>query len=422
MIGFENKTRIAVFLLIGVAATACATCLILAGIKQQEQSSTASNVSSSEVKPEPEPEPVATSARMKMLLAGTTFWGRRTNQLARASELGVKYPFSKLDTLKPDSYDAWIAGLECPLVQKENNEHNYAEENNSFIFNCDPDYLSEAKKYFTAFLLGNNHTDNQGGGVGLTETRKHLSDAGIQYFGTPKYSGVVQSEQTRDTAEAENCDIVVLPINVTYDNKKTKKIQMPFGFCSAHGVFGVPGSDYIDNMKKYATYVPTIAMPHMGAEYQPSHDELRQNLYRRMIDYAGVESVIADHPHWVQDAEAYNNKLIVYSMGNFMFDQYSGGEYSRSAAIEANADINVKDVDFDKWDDLGKACLKDKISCLEKIQNAKLTRLSVDWKYDYHATTSAGDCITRMADANEQNAVGQRLRWSTIPASLKVEK
>ena len=179
---------------------------------------------------------------------------------------------------------------------------------------------------------------------------------------------------------------------------------------------------FIDNMKTFAEYVPTIAMPHMGAEYQPSHDELRQNLYRRMIDYAGVESVIADHPHWVQDAEAYNNKLIVYSMGNFMFDQYSGGEYSRSAAIEANADINVKDVDFDKWDDLGKACLKDKISCLEKIQNAKLTRLSVDWKYDYHATTSAGDCITRMADANEQNAVGQRLRWSTIPASLKVEK
>ena len=86
MIGFENKTRIAVFLLIGVAATACATCLILAGIKQQEQSSTASNVSSSEVKPEPEPEPVVTSARMKILLAGTTFGGdAQINWRARRS-------------------------------------------------------------------------------------------------------------------------------------------------------------------------------------------------------------------------------------------------------------------------------------------------------------------------------------------------
>ena len=419
MRGLEGKTRIAIIIMIGLAVTASATCLVLVSIKNQQKQDT-TGASSVVVEPEPEPEPVVTNAKMKILLAGTTFWGRRTNQLARASELGVKYPFSKLNTLNPESYDAWIGGLECPVAQKENNEHNYAEENNIFKFNCDPDYLTEAKKYFTAFLLGNNHTDNQEGGVGLTETRKHLDEAGIQYFGTPKYSNNVQSELARDTAEASNCGIVVLPVNATYDNGKTKKIQMPFGFCSAHGVFGIPGDDYFENMKTYATYVPTIAMPHMGAEYQSSHDELRQNLYRKMIDYSGVDSVIADHPHWVQDAEAYKDKLIVYSMGNFMFDQYSGGEYSRSAAIEANAEVGVKDVDFDKWNDLGKACLKDKKTCFEKIQNAKLAKLSISWKYDYHATTSANDCITRMADANEQTSVGQRLRWSSIPASLKV--
>ena len=271
----------------------------------------------------PPPEPIAISARTKILFAGTTFWGRRTDQLARASELGVKYPFSKLDTLEREKYDAWIGGLECPITD---NGHNYEEENSIFKFNCDPDYLAEAKKYFTAFLLGNNHTDNQDGAVGLTTTRNYLEQNGIQYFGTPKYSGTVASELARDTEEASNCGIVVLPINITYDNEESKKFQIPFGFCSAHGVFGIPGNDYIENMKTYATVVPTIAMPHMGAEYQPVHDELRQNLFRRMIDYAGVESVIADHPHWIQDAESYNNKLIVYSMGNFMFDQYWGGE------------------------------------------------------------------------------------------------
>ena len=95
------------------------------------------------------------------------------------------------------------------------------EELGIFKFNCDPDYLPEAAKYFTAFGLGNNHSDNQGGGTGLTTTRKYLDQNKIQYFGTPKYSSNVQSELARDTAEATNCDVVVLPIKVTYDNSST---------------------------------------------------------------------------------------------------------------------------------------------------------------------------------------------------------
>ena len=367
----------------------------------------------------PEPEPIVRSANMRALFAGTTFWGRRTNSLARDSELNVAYPFSKLDTLERERYDAWISGLECPITD---NGHNSYEEENLFKFNCDPDYLVEAKKYFTAFLLGNNHTDNQDGEVGLTTTRKYLEENKIQYFGTPKYSGNVASELVRDTKEASNCDIVVLPVRTSFDDGTIKETKIPFGFCSAHGVFGIPGSDYIENMKTYAEIVPTIAMPHMGAEYQSSHDQLRQNLFRRMIDYAGVESVIADHPHWVQDSEAYNGKLIVYSMGNFMFDQNWGGENSRSAAIEAEADIDIDGVDFEKWNELGEACLEDKISCFTKIKEANLPKLKITWTYDYHATTSEGDCITRLANETEQALVGERLRWSAIPDSMKIDR
>ena len=155
-----------VLLLVGLGAgVAVGTCFLFSQMNQTGDGKKEDN-NKAKVEPEsePVPDPVAINAKMKIMLAGTTFWGRRTNQLARASDLGVKYPFSKLSTLNRDSYDAWIGGLECPLVQKEGNVHNYAEENSIFKFNCDPDYLTEAKKYFTAFLLGNNHTDNQGGG------------------------------------------------------------------------------------------------------------------------------------------------------------------------------------------------------------------------------------------------------------------
>lgn len=402
-------------IILGIAVVAGGTCGILIAIngslKAPEPVETPV--------PEPEPDPIVTAAKIKIMYAGTTFWGRNTNVAARASELGVKYPFSKLNTLHRENYDAWIGGLECPVTD---NGHNMTEELKIFKFNCDPDYLPEAAKYFTAFGLGNNHSDNQGGGTGLTTTRNYLDKNKIQYFGTPKYSGNVQSELARDTAEATNCDVVVLPINVTYDNGETKKIQMPFGFCSAHGVFGVPAEDYLQNMKKYSALMPTIVMPHMGAEYKSVHDTLRQNLYRKMIDY-GVDAVIADHPHWTQDAEAYKGKLIVYSMGNFMFDQIFNKEVSRSAAIEAHAVVNgVSDVDFDKWNELGEGCLEDKKTCFANIQEAAQPRLRVTWTYAYHATTSAGDRIPRLGSDAEQAEIGARLKWDAIPAEMKIAK
>ena len=407
------------WIIICIAAVAMITCVILVsvyGVNRQEKTG-------EETINQAPPEPEVVSAETRLLFAGTTFWGRRTNTDARNSELGIKYPFSQLDTLDRKSYDAWIGGLECPVTQKENNYHNKYEEETIFKFNCDPDYLPEAAKYFDVFGLGNNHSGNQGA-AGLAETRKRLAENGIQYYGTPKRSGTGESDPDfkNDDPNVTNCDIVVLPVRVKLDNDAEDKYQIPFGMCIAHGVYGVPGDDYIENMKTMAQYVPTIATPHMGAEYKTSSDTLRQNIYRRMIDYAGVEAVIADHTHWVQNAEAYNGKLITYSMGNFMFDQTFNAEVVRSAAIEAIVKIDIKDAKLDDWNAIGEECLADKATCYEKVKKAELPKLKLTWAYDYHATTSAGNRITRLGDAALQAAVGQRLNWGAIPAEMKIQK
>lgn len=395
---------------LGVAIATVATLLIVTNLNkpsETEQSSIAER--------ETPPDPKITQFDAKYLFVGTTFWGRNTNKSARASELGVQYPFSQLNTLGRENYQAWIGGLECPVTDAG---HNYAEEDKIFKFNCDPDYLPEAAKYFTAFLLGNNHAGNQGL-EGMRTTRKYLDQNGIQYFGTPKRTAADtrDTEYANDEADINNCAIVVLPVKATYDNKEVKELSFPFGFCSAHGVYGVPGEDFQQNIKNYAAVVPTIAMPHMGVEYQKSHDQLRQNLYRRLIDY-GVESVIADHPHTVQDTEAYNGKLIAYSIGNFMFDQTFNVEVPRSAAIEGNVTITASSADLEKWNDLGEKCLKDKATCFDKIVAAKLAKPTLKWNYNYHATTSAGNRITRLADEADQTSIGQRLNWANTTAGL----
>ena len=405
-----------IWIIIAVIAIAVVTCIVLVSVFGTDVKTIKGEEPTEEVVP---PEPEITGAETRLLFAGTTFWGRRTNNDARASELGVKYPFSQLDTLDRKNYDAWIGGLECPVTD---NGHNKAEEENIFKFNCDPDYLPEAAKYFDAFLLGNNHAGNQGK-TGLETTRAYLKKNNIQYFGTPKRTAndTRDPEYPNDDVNVNNCGIVVLPVRIALDDGTEDKYKIPFGFCSAHGVYGVPGEDYLQNMKDFAQYVPTIAMPHMGAEYKTSHDTMRQNLYRKMIDY-GVEAVIADHPHWLQDSEAYNGKLIVYSMGNFMFDQTFNAEVVRSAAIEAQVKIDIKDAELDKWNELGEGCLKDSATCYETIKAAGLKKLSLTWAYDYHGTTSAGNRITRLAPDNEQAAIGQRLNWGAIPAELKIKK
>jgi len=64
----------------------------------------------------------------------------------------------------------------------------------------------------------------------------------------------------------------------------------------------------------------TIAFFHWGNEYQNLPNKIQRQYAKLAID-AGASLVIGNHPHWIQAVEMYNGKLIVYSHGNFVFDQ-----------------------------------------------------------------------------------------------------
>ncbi|MGT2771423.1 CapA family protein [Streptococcus marimammalium] len=68
----------------------------------------------------------------------------------------------------------------------------------------------------------------------------------------------------------------------------------------------------------------TIVMPQMGVEYQREPNQEQVNLYHKMIDW-GADVVFGGHPHVTQPAEIVvkddQNKLIMYSMGNFISNQ-----------------------------------------------------------------------------------------------------
>ncbi|MEO7001749.1 MAG: CapA family protein, partial [Ktedonobacterales bacterium] len=59
---------------------------------------------------------------------------------------------------------------------------------------------------------------------------------------------------------------------------------------------------------------------HWGIEYTKDPTPAQQTPAHVAID-AGADMVLGNHPHWIQGIETYKGKLIIYSMGNFIFDQ-----------------------------------------------------------------------------------------------------
>ena len=350
-----------------------------------------------------EPQPVSVSSNI--LFTGNTYWGRYINDWSMASPLKYAYPFSRLNEFNRDSYDAWISGLECPVVAGVNLSS--AEEDRTLTFNCSPDYLPEAAKWFTAFSLANNHTDNQGVD-GFNETKQQLDKNDIQYFGHYDYNS------TNDA-----CEVISLPVTTTKDDKSIEKGKLPIAICAYHGVFGVPPAEAVAEIQKYSPYMPVVAMPHMGAEYKASPDELKINFYRSLID-AGADMVLGDHPHWLQTSESYNGHLIVYSMGNFIFDQQDTAEVVRSAGIRVVMKTGGSDSALlKKWLALGEKCAIFKDDCLAQSITQKLSKLAINYQFGVIGTND-GNKIVKSATDVQQAGILERLQWQTTINNLQV--
>jgi poly-gamma-glutamate synthesis protein (capsule biosynthesis protein) len=336
---------------------------------------------------------------------GNIFWGRYMNDWSMASPLKTAYPFSRLNEFRREDYNAWIAGLECPTVAGVNMTS--AEMEVALQFNCSPDYLSEATKWFTAVTLASNHTDNQGA-EGFTETRIQLDKNNIQYFG--HYDPRVLEDI---------CEVISLPVTVTYDDQSVAAGKLPIAMCGYHGVFRIPLAESVAVMKQYSQYMPVIAMPHMGAEYQSTSDQLRTNFYHSLID-GGADMVLGDHPHWIQNTESYSGHLIAYSMGNFMFDQQGNTEVERSAAIQVVIKASKDDADLlGKWLMQGEKCSTFHDTCLVDVISQGLSKLDFTFQFGAIGTNDASK-ITKPATVEQMPAILQRLDWQSTMDQLQL--
>jgi len=200
-----------------------------------------------------------------------------------------------------------------------------------FYFTFSPRTVEPLTKYFDVVSFANNHAHNFGAD-GLFQSRTYLDESGLTYFGDPN------NDPNHLSVVVEKNDII-------------------FGFVGFHELVGFGFDDVIAEVEKLRPEVDVlIAYPHWGHEYITTHPSAAQKAEGHELIDAGVDIVIGAHPHVIQPIEIYNDKVIFYSLGNFIFDQYFSEETQQSLAIEimveerpafAEASADKREFDFD---------------------------------------------------------------------------
>ncbi len=75
---------------------------------------------------------------------------------------------------------------------------------------------------------------------------------------------------------------------------------------------------YLKILRDSVDYI--IVSMHWGTEYTHRPDQTQREIAHFLIDN-GARIIIGHHPHVIQEIEYYKDGLILYSLGNFIFDQ-----------------------------------------------------------------------------------------------------
>jgi len=349
--------------------------------------------------------------KTKMMFFGDVFWGRYVNDWSMASDLKEAYPFSGLHTLNREKYQAWIGSLNCPITD---NQVSSTEQEALLMFNCTPNYLPEAAKWFNVFSLANSHTDNQGGMEGFNRTKTYLDENYIQYFGH-------FNKEITD----EICEIITIPTkayrnNLDYSKElmtsyPIREFSIPIAMCGYHNTFALPTQDQLDEISKYTDRFITLVYAIQGSEYNTTADGLQRQYFHAMID-EGADAVIGKGAHVVQDTESYNGKPIIYSMGNFVYDQQATPDVRHGIGVDVGIQLEYND-NLEGWQKISMLCAKFKDECLNKSRELNLEKPDYKISYDIVATDNTGR-VAHKGSAELQNQMLVRANWQSTIENL----
>ncbi|MFA6550379.1 MAG: CapA family protein [Candidatus Gracilibacteria bacterium] len=245
------------------------------------------------------------SEKVSMIAVGDIMLSRVVGQKMRTNK-NYEYPFLKTaEYLK--TADFAFGNLETAITPGREIVTGDME------FRADIETAPVLKKMnFEVVSLANNHTPNFGQ-KGLKDTFENLDKAGVKFAGaglnkTAAAAPVYFEKNGFKFAFLAYNDLDVVP--KSYFAWDTNAGTNP--------MYKEEMIEAVKDAKNNADFV--IVSMHSGIEYKP-HPSVRQTDFAHAAIDAGAELVIGHHPHVIQDVEKYKGKYILYSLGNFVFDQ-----------------------------------------------------------------------------------------------------
>lgn len=195
---------------------------------------------------------------------------------------------------------------------------------------------------FNVVLLANNHIMDYGE-EGCKATMQACHENNITYVG----AGFAKEAYQVRVVEISGLKIGFLSL-----------VQHEFGVVESSddpslGTAWINSYDIEEVIKTAKPKVDYLfVLPHAGVEHIDAPLPEWRRCYRKIIDW-GADMIIASHPHCPQGWELYKDKFIFYSLGNFYFDELSGGDYwNKSLAVEICIDkdlsVNTHNLIFDQ--------------------------------------------------------------------------
>jgi len=183
---------------------------------------------------------------------------------------------------------------------------------------------------FDVLSVANNHVLDHGPEI-FKETISHCQQAGLmicglrgnaEYYSQPviiEKKGLKVGILAYNWVSSESVDTAGEYIAQVYDGTVNYS-WIRNSNIEARNSTEIKNKNVIDDIRKIRNHVDVvILMPHWGYEwiiYPPYGLTIEA---RSFID-AGADLIVGSHPHVPQGIDAYNNKLIIYSLGDFLFD------------------------------------------------------------------------------------------------------
>ena len=249
-----------------------------------------------------------------------------------------------------------IVNFEAPFTEATEVRHN------GYTFKGPADYVKILTSgHIHCASLANNHFYDFKE-PGATDSKKTLSEAGLDYFGWD--------------------DILV---------KDIKGIKIAFVGFNFVGEPQSPKEDIIKNIElaKKANPDYIIVFVHHGEEVEYIANKEQQETSHKIID-AGADILVGSHPHVPQGIEKYDNKYIVYSLGNFIFGGNANSKYYwAKKAILAQINLTFEDNKLKE----------------EKLKIIPISITSNDSRNDYRPHVLEGELKTQTFDLINENSI-----------------